>query len=245
MSISTFYNGILQEAKNQKKLIAFVAFIMVISYSVYLWGSDKFIINVGLENHPIELGTALSLFAGSVMMFMAYKRNKSVFLILLGLVLFFGAGEELSWGQQLVHFHTPAAIDKENVQHEFNVHNLDLFNAGNLDKTRKTGWHRLTEMNFLFRLFCISYGIFIPFLAMASAWANGMLKKLRMPIPPITVGIFFAVNWLLFRFILDVAPKGKPIQYYCTSSENFEFVAGVILMVFGYYFWQQSKTKQA
>ncbi|MCB1747206.1 MAG: hypothetical protein H6977_11030 [Gammaproteobacteria bacterium] len=43
---------------------------------------------------------------------------------LLSAACFYLAGEELSWGQQLFHWHTPAAIDALNDQHETNLHNM-------------------------------------------------------------------------------------------------------------------------
>lgn len=45
-----------------------------------------------------------------------------VLLVILG--CFYFVGEELSWGQQLLHWRTPAVIDKLNDQHETNLHNM-------------------------------------------------------------------------------------------------------------------------
>jgi hypothetical protein len=44
--------------------------------------------------------------------------------LLLGLVLFFGAGEEISWGQRMLGLKSPEFFDKNNSQHETNFHNL-------------------------------------------------------------------------------------------------------------------------
>lgn len=47
--------------------------------------------------------------------------------ILMGSIL--SAGEEISWGQRLLHLSVPAEFEEENVQQEINIHNLRIFMA--------------------------------------------------------------------------------------------------------------------
>jgi len=47
--------------------------------------------------------------------------------VLVALGCFYIGGEEISWGQQLVHWKTPAAIDVLNRQHETNLHNMSTW----------------------------------------------------------------------------------------------------------------------
>jgi hypothetical protein len=49
-----------------------------------------------------------------------------------------------------MHFSTPNYLNKVNVQKEFNFHNIEVFNTGNFDGSKKTGIQRLLEINFLF-----------------------------------------------------------------------------------------------
>jgi hypothetical protein len=43
-------------------------------------------------------------------------------------VVCFGlAGEEISWGQRIFHFKSPEVMQRENVQHEMTIHNLEIF----------------------------------------------------------------------------------------------------------------------
>jgi hypothetical protein len=56
-----------------------------------------------------------------------YLRNSDyptgVMLVLAGALLLFAAGEEISWGQRLLGWETPAALRARNVQEETTIHN--------------------------------------------------------------------------------------------------------------------------
>ena len=43
-----------------------------------------------------------------------------------GTVLFFIAGEEISWGQRIFGYMTPDWVAERNIQKEFNLHNLGV-----------------------------------------------------------------------------------------------------------------------
>jgi hypothetical protein len=55
-------------------------------------------------------------------------------LIYLGLALlfFFGAGEEISWGQRIFGFETPETLAQVNKQDELNLHNLSVLENSQL-----------------------------------------------------------------------------------------------------------------
>lgn len=44
--------------------------------------------------------------------------------LILGIILFFGAGEEISWGQRMLGIKSSEFFEKNNAQHETNFHNL-------------------------------------------------------------------------------------------------------------------------
>jgi len=46
------------------------------------------------------------------------------YFVLLTLALFYVSGEEISWGQRIFSFSTPALLQEHNLQHEANLHNL-------------------------------------------------------------------------------------------------------------------------
>ena len=83
------------------------------------------------EQGLIELATPLAAIIGAVFGALLVKRllpSRDWLVIgwaatvMLACVYF--AGEEVSWGQQLFHWSTPAAIDQLNDQHETNLHNM-------------------------------------------------------------------------------------------------------------------------
>ena len=90
------------------------------------------------EDHYFENVGAISLFAASIIMFYSFLFARKqilpgkVFwvkqLVYLGLafVFFFGAGEEISWGQRIFNIKTPEAMEKINAQDEITVHNMEI-----------------------------------------------------------------------------------------------------------------------
>ena len=55
--------------------------------------------------------------------------GKSLYLftwIVLAVLFFFAAGEEISWGQRIFHFQTTGIFESSNLQQETNLHNLEI-----------------------------------------------------------------------------------------------------------------------
>lgn len=221
----------LNELKKTKYKVTTLLLTTILSYSIYLFCSDNTIIYLDKENTFFEAGTALLFLVCSVISILSFTKTKNKWHLLLGIVFFLGFGEEISWGQQLFKFNTPKIVKEVNVQKEFNLHNIEIFNSENFNHTYKKGWRRLTEINFLFKLFCITYGICIPFLKIQSQLLSNFFKKIKLPVPEISVGFFFFFCWIYYQLILSLLPKGKPIEYYETSSEIFEFLTSVIFFI--------------
>lgn len=153
--------------------------------------------------------------------------------------MFIGAGEEISWGQAFFDFHTPAELKKVNVQGEFNIHNIEIFNSNNFNHTHKTGWKRITEINFLFRAFIMIYGILIPLLARHSKSVYSITKRYQIPIIPVSIGFFFLMIWLVLQGLFKYLPSGKPETYYSSAGEIFEFLTSYIFFTTSIYFTKQ------
>jgi len=64
----------------------------------------------------------------SIKRFFQLRKHKKklflAFLLITALVLLFGAGEELSWGQRLFNFQSSDFFKEHNTQKEINIHNL-------------------------------------------------------------------------------------------------------------------------
>jgi hypothetical protein len=81
------------------------------------------------EDGPLEMTTALLYLAAAWVNVRLASRFRGIAWTRVGLLglaalFFLVAMEEISWGQRLLGFSTPEALDTFNVQSEFNLHNL-------------------------------------------------------------------------------------------------------------------------
>jgi len=235
-------NQYLREIRYLKVYIIIIALAIAASYSVYHFFDVNTVSNLGDEDHFFEWATFFCLFAASFICFALFVKTRNIFLILLSVLFFFGAGEEISWGQRIIGFKAPKVIEMHNVQHEFTIHNLDVFNTNDTQDHSKTGFARLLEINFLFRLFIMSYGIILPFLVYHIKSMATLAYKIKLPIPPISIGIFFFLNWLVFWILhtfVFTSTDGK--QYTDTAGEIFECLSAFILFVISIFFYLSRK----
>ena len=131
------------------------------------------------EDGVIEWGTALALLAGSLLC--AYRcwtlrhcRPKTFVLCTAAgaAVLFFGMGEELSWGQRILGVQSPEFFLNNNVQNETNLHNLSI------------GGIRINKLVFgkLLAAVIVTY-LLLPLWYQRSRSARQLLNLLAVPVP--------------------------------------------------------------
>ena len=88
------------------------------------------------EDYWVENSTAFLLFLTALLLLATAVRARGApgsWLYLLGALAFvFGAGEEISWGQRLLEFETPAHLLAINTQDEFNLHNIEGINVNGM-----------------------------------------------------------------------------------------------------------------
>ncbi|NMC35462.1 hypothetical protein GYA49_00280 [Candidatus Beckwithbacteria bacterium] len=88
------------------------------------------------EDSVVENITALGYFASGITAFILAKKTSSnrsiafhkilsLLCIVVGIGFIFVSLEEISWGQRIFHFQTPAAIAEHNRQAEINLHNSE------------------------------------------------------------------------------------------------------------------------
>ncbi|MGI9288970.1 MAG: hypothetical protein ACR2P1_26590 [Pseudomonadales bacterium] len=117
-------------------------------------------------------------------------------------ITFIAAGEEISWGQRLFDYETPAVIANSNLQGEMNLHNLELFDVRtSVDGDHKTGIQRWLTFGRMGSLIWIGFLVilplatkFIPPMARFFGWA-------RVPVPPIQLAYFGIVGYMSFLVI--------------------------------------------
>jgi hypothetical protein len=215
-------------------LVLFSAIIF--SYSVYLFFDVNTVSNIGREDHLFEWLTAVCFLLVSVISIILFFRTRNFIYLFFAIFFFGGFGEEISWGQRIFDFKTPETLEHVNVQHEFNVHNIELLNRSDFSGNTRNGIARLLEVNFMFKLFSLLYGILVPILVVHIKEIRSFTDRIKLPVPPLSIGIFFLINWFVFRFVLNHLPLGVEFQYYDTDTELFEFISSFIFLIISIFF---------
>jgi hypothetical protein len=212
------------------------------SYSIYFIFDEYTIGQLGREDNFFENLTALLFLFAALFFLLAFRYTRNLFYLALSILFLFGAGEEISWGQRIFGFDPPDYVARHNVQNEFNLHNMEFFNEENYDHKPKTGLAKLVRINFLYKLFWLTYGAVIPLCAVYFSSVRSLAEKIKLPVPPVSIGIFFVINWLTFRIGLSfLLPDGKVVKYYETMSEISECVSAFIFMLLAFYFYSSDK----
>ncbi len=114
----------------EKITLALVTIILITGY-ILLYSNltlfNKYVEEDGLVEWLTVLGLVLGFIVCVYRFFtLAGKRNWWFLTVtlLLGLLLFFGAGEEISWGQRILGIKSSAYFTANNTQQETNFHNL-------------------------------------------------------------------------------------------------------------------------
>ncbi|MCB0374305.1 MAG: hypothetical protein KDD04_00125 [Sinomicrobium sp.] len=113
--------------------IAYLFLIIVFGIGLYFGFTDVayFDTVITVEDGPVEYGTAIALLTVSLLCF--YRLIKlwrfnavmwRIGLLAFALLFFFGAGEEISWGQRIFNIDPGNFFRENNAQGETNLHNL-------------------------------------------------------------------------------------------------------------------------
>lgn len=201
------------------------------------------------EDHYFEYIGSISLFIASALFFYGFLTARKVLdkswaslikkLIFLGLALlfFFGAGEEISWGQRIFGFATPEALAEINKQDELNLHNLSAMEDSNLFTADR-----------LFDVFWFLFGVFIPVAALLSP-AFKRLAGRFVPIVHWGMSALFMYNYLwaklaktLFKatYTFDRISLAQAIQEIKESN-----YAVIFILVAGFAAWELSQSRAA
>jgi len=173
-------------------LYAIIVVYFILGFMTLGWGDQVAAFTVP-EDHYFESVGALAFFVASIFFFLAFWHTRSDFkkggfswlkpLVLLGLsfMFFFGAGEEISWGQRIFNIATPEAINAVNDQGEITVHNLDI---GGMNIPFET----------MFDLLWMGFALALP-LAATFIKPFGRFVEKYIPISHWGIGILFAFNY--------------------------------------------------
>ena len=123
------FDSLLKEKQILIKIfiLPFIAIISIIIYKINLNNLDGYIRRMG-EGSLVEWLSFLLFLLSSILIFRASSNdlNKQERMILKAgsLILFIFSMEEISWGQMIFNWGSPAFMNKFNIQNETNLHNI-------------------------------------------------------------------------------------------------------------------------
>ena len=110
----------------------FLLILITLSSLIYFFNPDYYK-SLVKEDGLIENISAISLLLLAIMLlYRIFRRKKSkgaiwiIFNIILAIVIFFGFGEEISWGQRIFDLQPNNFFLENNLQEETNLHNLKI-----------------------------------------------------------------------------------------------------------------------
>jgi len=222
----SWYNKVLNHS-------FFVSLVLVVISFVYILIAKKVfsqeVINlIDSEKGVVEIGSFVINFVSFLLTLYLFVKEKTVpkkhFLLIVSVVCFLFAGEEISWGQNFIHWETPAQISKINVQNETNFHNMLGYFADHI-----------------YTLGIITYCILLPFLWRKSPGWNVFINRFGIILPSLGLNVGFLLIFILQkRLIWDLFPS----SYRMRIDEIREFLCAIgMLMIFIEYYFIQKRTK--
>ena len=170
---------------------------LVLAYSTLGWG-ENWAASLYPEDHYFENVGAVSFLAATVISLFVYMRAvtkryitqmhwvKLFVYSALALIYFFGAGEELSWGERLL---LPAGVDQASAQEELKIQNLAIVENNTF----------LTGDN-IYTMFWMGFAVAIPLLSLVWKRFKGFAETF-MPIVYWGIGVLFLLNYLLAQLV--------------------------------------------
>jgi hypothetical protein len=232
----------IKEFRYLKTYILSVAVLTVLFWSFHFLMNKDIMIKLGKEDGLFEWLTAICFLTVSILFFHLFQKGKYIFYLLLSIIFLIGFGEEISWGYRIFHFDLPDSLQKTNVSQEFNVHNIEIFNTMDLQKQNKHGLERILEIEFLFKIFTLAYCVLLPFLVYQVSFIGRFTVRLKLPVPPISIGLFFIVNYLTYKisnFVLVNGADRFNDGYIYSFVETFECVESIIFLAIAIYFYNK------
>lgn len=151
-----------------------------------------------MEDGFIENGSAIFLLSSSLLLlYRLFKlfKHKDLFwkigILAMSLVFFFGAGEEISWGQRIFNVESSQYFIENNAQGETNLHNLVVEDT----KINKLIFSQLLTV------VLVIYLIIAPFLYRKFDWVKKLANKFAVPIVQWHHTISFLTGTVLLLFI--------------------------------------------
>lgn len=182
----------------------FVIVFIIVIFGVYISRTDLdyYVAIYSREDGFLEWLTVLAFVVGIVMniyrsrILKPFRERTFIFMLyFFTFLFFFGVAEEISWGQRIIGFDTPAFFLKYNTQGEFSLHNL-----------RFGGFkvNRYIFGTFLGILIGI-YFLIIPIFYRKTKWMKEKIDSLALPMPK----VYHIIAYLILFGLVQMIPSGK------------------------------------
>lgn len=198
------------EANGVVSRLSVVAVAVVgLSYAISL-GPRRFVQWAAAEDSIFEYAGAAGFLATSLIFFVLAwwsrrprwgQQPRTVFWVLLGLLFFFAAGEEISWGTRIFAIDGGDAVRQRNLQGELNLHNLDLFHPRTRSGDDKSGVAALFTTERLSAAFWLGFCVLVPFAHRYVGGLRSLIEKVRLPVVAIQLGLLFPLCYLVSKVL--------------------------------------------
>jgi len=194
----------------EKGILGFILITTLISVAMKYLNNDFFVSIIVTEDGIIEWLTVVGLALTSAVCFrraVLLKDEKSrLFLfmsILLGLVFFFGAGEEISWGQRIFNTQSSEFFQQHNAQGETNLHNLVV------------GGKKINKIIFGvgLQLILLIYLLILVPLYKRKQGLKDFMDRFAVPIAKPYQVISYLAALILIQVVLDDPKKGELAEF--------------------------------
>ena len=171
--------------KNFVYLYILVFFLNIICIMAIWVGNPQDVLLLTKEDGIIESLSAIFYFLGIICCLIAISQKKFVrfsFIWLFLCVIFLG--EETSWFQHYLNYSVPQ-IENINIQSEFNIHNLNIFQGSHLIDEQgyfQIDFRKMLNAQTLFRIGLFFYFLILP-IAFQINKGKSLLIKIEYPNP--------------------------------------------------------------
>lgn len=211
-----------------EKIIA--AFLLVtVIYGLYIYATDAATFDyLVAEDSFYENLTSIFLFLASFTLlykFVTYQKYRGIYwkigILLMAVALFFGGGEEISWGQRIFDIQSSDFFRQNNAQEETNLHNMVVEGV----KLNKIIFSNLMSMCFGI------YFLVVPVLWKKSAKMKVFIDRFGISVPkPIHVIGFIVITLLILI----------PVQH-GRKWEMWEYAFALVMFLIVYNPWNSAE----
>ena len=182
----------LPEALPLAEMVCLLTLIAGLCIGVFIavMSPDSFDTGIAAEDGPLEWISAIMLAIAAVALLRRIwvrpvRTARLIGISVLGaLILIFGAGEEISWGQRIIGWESGDFFVENNAQAETNIHNLMVGEV----KINRVIFGTLLSLAFVF-YFCV-----LPFIARGTSRIARLVQYLYVPVPRVRHGALFLIS---------------------------------------------------